>query len=337
MRLRNTTLFTLAFTAISLAELPAQYEMLGGNRTAYTGNSNYTPNPSFQSAENPATSAHYQQGYGYQQGNASAVTNNPSLQQAGETINYTIANISQGVGMFFDSVFGRRSYHPSTYPQSFPQADPRRGQGQVFNQAAQPTANPQNAQNIAPTGASYQSAPMMSNSSSQEVPADPFYQATESLQPTTPSYSAPAPQPQQQSYSPPSPIKRKTTPAVQDTPTKKNNNIPLYNPLNKGVTKKSAAKSKPPVKKKNPALVKKRTPEITESPAEEDMQPAIDSMADSNEIASVEENSYPFGSIGSEPGRVKSPYPPYNELDITGLDSGQLAIDPTTDQIFRVP
>ena len=37
------------------------------------------------------------------------------------------------------------------------------------------------------------------------------------------------------------------------------------------------------------------------------------------------------------PGHVKSPYPPNNELDVTGLPSGSLAKDPATGQIFRVP
>ena len=36
-------------------------------------------------------------------------------------------------------------------------------------------------------------------------------------------------------------------------------------------------------------------------------------------------------------GRVKSPHPPYNELDVTGLPSGSLATDPTTGKVFRVP
>ena len=36
-------------------------------------------------------------------------------------------------------------------------------------------------------------------------------------------------------------------------------------------------------------------------------------------------------------GRVISPYPPYKELDVTGLDSGSLALDPTTQKIFEVP
>lgn len=43
------------------------------------------------------------------------------------------------------------------------------------------------------------------------------------------------------------------------------------------------------------------------------------------------------GSKTAKPGRVKSPYPPYNELDVTGLSSGSLAMDPTTQKVFRVP
>lgn len=43
------------------------------------------------------------------------------------------------------------------------------------------------------------------------------------------------------------------------------------------------------------------------------------------------------GSKTSKPGRVKSPYAPYSELDVTGLPSGSLALDPTTQKVFRVP
>lgn len=43
------------------------------------------------------------------------------------------------------------------------------------------------------------------------------------------------------------------------------------------------------------------------------------------------------GSKTTKEGRVKSPYPPYNELDVTGLPAGSLAMDPTTGKVFRVP
>lgn len=43
------------------------------------------------------------------------------------------------------------------------------------------------------------------------------------------------------------------------------------------------------------------------------------------------------GSKTSKDGRVKSPYPPFNELDVSGLPVGSLAMDPTTGKVFRVP
>ncbi|MBL9117908.1 MAG: hypothetical protein JNJ83_23060 [Verrucomicrobiaceae bacterium] len=45
----------------------------------------------------------------------------------------------------------------------------------------------------------------------------------------------------------------------------------------------------------------------------------------------------PVGKKGSKPGRVISPYPPHNELDVSGLDSGSMALDPTTNRVFRIP
>jgi hypothetical protein len=47
--------------------------------------------------------------------------------------------------------------------------------------------------------------------------------------------------------------------------------------------------------------------------------------------------AYPTGTPTSNPGYVKSPYAPYNVIDVNGFRSGELAIDPTTDQVFRVP
>ncbi len=49
------------------------------------------------------------------------------------------------------------------------------------------------------------------------------------------------------------------------------------------------------------------------------------------------EQTYPVARRGDAPGRVVSPYPPYNTLDVEGLESGSLALDPTVGKIFRVP
>ena len=50
------------------------------------------------------------------------------------------------------------------------------------------------------------------------------------------------------------------------------------------------------------------------------------------------EPKFPTGKRSPDhPGRVVSPYPPHNELDVSGLPSGSLAVDPTTSKVFRVP
>lgn len=45
----------------------------------------------------------------------------------------------------------------------------------------------------------------------------------------------------------------------------------------------------------------------------------------------------PVATKASKPGRVKVPFPPYNELDVSGMVSGSLAKDPTSGKVFRVP
>jgi hypothetical protein len=51
----------------------------------------------------------------------------------------------------------------------------------------------------------------------------------------------------------------------------------------------------------------------------------------------AQDGNVPVGTKTTKSGRVKSPYPPNNELDVSGLPSGSLALDPTTQKIFRVP
>ena len=45
----------------------------------------------------------------------------------------------------------------------------------------------------------------------------------------------------------------------------------------------------------------------------------------------------PLATKTTRAGRVKSPFPPYRELDVTGLPSGSLAQDPVSGKVFRVP
>ena len=47
---------------------------------------------------------------------------------------------------------------------------------------------------------------------------------------------------------------------------------------------------------------------------------------------------YPVAQRTEIPGRVISPHPPYNVIDVSEFQSGQLVRDPTSnDEIFRVP
>ncbi len=46
---------------------------------------------------------------------------------------------------------------------------------------------------------------------------------------------------------------------------------------------------------------------------------------------------FPTGTFSGKPGRVVSPYAPHNALDVHGLPSGSLALDPTTQKVFKVP
>ncbi|GAA5481376.1 hypothetical protein [Haloferula sargassicola] len=46
---------------------------------------------------------------------------------------------------------------------------------------------------------------------------------------------------------------------------------------------------------------------------------------------------YPTANPSGTPNQVVSPYPPYKKIDVSGFSSGQLAKDPTSGKIFRVP
>ena len=71
------------------------------------------------------------------------------------------------------------------------------------------------------------------------------------------------------------------------------------------------------------------------STASSSRQPATNGAT--TDTGSKAAGSFLVGKKTSKPGRVVSPYAPYNELDITGLPSGSLALDPTTQKVFEVP
>ncbi len=91
-----------------------------------------------------------------------------------------------------------------------------------------------------------------------------------------------------------------------------------------------------------PGTVVKNAPEqpkSTDSSLTKPSEPAKDSAPPPPlpPASTTTSDGTPVGKKGSKPNRVISPYPPNNELDVTGLESGSLALDPTTNKVFKVP
>ena len=88
-----------------------------------------------------------------------------------------------------------------------------------------------------------------------------------------------------------------------------------------------------------PAPASSNTSRETESAPTGDGSTASSSTTTGSTTAggSKSSGSFLIGKKTSKAGRVVSPHAPYNELDITGLPSGSLALDPTTQQVFEVP
>lgn len=120
--------------------------------------------------------------------------------------------------------------------------------------------------------------------------------------------------------SPPSVASKKSEPSKEpkSSPPSGNSDTGSLSPYADGynggstlMAPKDSIASKPPAKKEEP---KKEA----ETPAGSDI--------------------YPVGTRNPDhPGAVVSPYPPHNELDVSGLSSGSLAVDPTTKKVFRIP
>lgn len=136
-------------------------------------------------------------------------------------------------------------------------------------------------------------------------PQQPANPTTRSQQPA-PQLKTPAPAPTTRTYSPPkvsqTPPKTTTKPATKTTPLPPAPKPPEPTP--------------PPVTtRRSETTPREQFPETTASSS----------------------SAFLKGRKTAKPGRVISPYPPYKELDITGLESGSLALDPTTQKVFEVP
>ena len=65
--------------------------------------------------------------------------------------------------------------------------------------------------------------------------------------------------------------------------------------------------------------------------------PETKGAGDAPDAGKKDGGGIPTASRTNKPGRVKLPFAPFHELDVSGLPSGSLAKDPSTGQVFRVP
>lgn len=143
------------------------------------------------------------------------------------------------------------------------------------------------------------------------------------------SASKPAPTPSKPQSTPPAPAPKPEpkvedqppAPALDNTPTQPTTNLAS---LNKTLPDLDV----PTIKQPNPPASSSSAASTPPSPSEpKDKAPA----------PATSSSGFLVGKKTAVPGRVISPYPPYQELDVTGLASGSLALDPTTDKVFEIP
>ncbi len=68
-----------------------------------------------------------------------------------------------------------------------------------------------------------------------------------------------------------------------------------------------------------------------------DPDPDDDRGRGGREFSEAEKRNFPLARKTDKPGFVRSPYPPHELLDVTGIEPGGLAREPEGNRIFRVP
>ncbi|MCW0217491.1 MAG: hypothetical protein OJI67_04120, partial [Prosthecobacter sp.] len=218
----------------------------------------------------------------------------------------------------------------------------------VFYGDSQPARGYQPPQGYSQQGRSLDTAPP--SYQSQYGYGQPAY-------PSQPSYRQPTVQGQAPQYQTPPPPQN---PAAQSPAMPQGNR--MSSPAAPRMSLKSPQTPKPSTKTppKNytpPTITKKSTPKLEEMPPPNPdksdktaaakteyyplpgAQPKTEASKPTTKTEKTVGNNGAFlkGKRASKEGRVISPYPPYQELDVTGLSSGSLALDPTTQKVFEVP
>lgn len=202
---------------------------------------------------------------------------------------------------------------------------PRYQQPQGYAQPQQQPGYAQPQQPVYPSPPRYQQAPQ-----SQTQPGVPQYET---------------PPPQRQSALPPAgsrPSVGTSSNTVKPSSKPKTTQSPPKKYIPPTITKKStpSVEEMPP-----PPLDKKETAAASQTeyyplpggkPKTDAAKPSSSSSSTSKSAAG-NTGAFLKGKRASKEGRVISPYPPYQELDVTGLSSGSLALDPTTQKVFEVP
>jgi hypothetical protein len=123
-------------------------------------------------------------------------------------------------------------------------------------------------------------------------------------------------------------------PAPDDETTPKNPAPSTKKPAAKKPATKAASKPVTVAKDDDTTGAKDSSSTKTET---DDAKSKPDSDKTDASNSSAQTKDYPIATQARKPGFVKSPFPPYHELDATGMISGSLARDPITGKIFRVP
>lgn len=168
---------------------------------------------------------------------------------------------------------------------------------------------------------------------------------TPPVQQAAPRTAAPAPQ---------APSTSRTNSGSSNAPRLSLNKKPQSTaPSTAGKTSTPSKKYTPPTLSRTPETPK---PQVDESPpptpkpsytAPAEPEPRVSEKLPGSKPKPADSGSSSAGTASSgtflkgkrtgKEGRVVSPYPPYQELDVTGLSSGSLALDPTTQKVFEVP
>ena len=123
-------------------------------------------------------------------------------------------------------------------------------------------------------------------------------------------------------------------PLTNRPPASKEKPVSKQPPAIKPPVKKEAstpANSTPPPPKKNSDTNASTKLTVTENKTKPEPEP------ESIPAKKESKPAYPFATKTEKPGYVKSPYPPFALLDVTGIKPGGLAMEPDSDRIFRVP